>query len=105
MATAKPVSSETRSFLKKSQCGFLNRVPYVCCSKNVQPIRLSIPAPQKPMPNWYKKLKAKLPQSPQCGRDVQDRIFGGKETDIDEFPWMVLLEYKKRKRNKHCHKI
>lgn len=28
-----------------------------------------------------------------CGKWTADRIFGGVETAIDEFPWMVLLEY------------
>lgn len=103
MAKTKPVSSETRSFLKKSQCGFTNRVPYVCCAENVQPISLPLPAPQNPLPDWYYKLKSKLPQSPHCGRDDQDRIFGGTETDLDEFGWIVLLEYKKCKYDKDCH--
>lgn len=97
MVTTNPLSSETRSFLKKSQCGFINRVPYVCCSENVQPINVPVPAPKRPLPDWYFKLKSKLPHSPKCGRNAQDRIFGGTEVDLDEFPWTVLLEYKKCK--------
>lgn len=29
----------------------------------------------------------------ECGKDLSQRIFGGERTDIDEFPWMALLEY------------
>lgn len=28
-----------------------------------------------------------------CGQDTMDKIVGGEVADIDEFPWMVLLEY------------
>ncbi|XP_076383834.1 CLIP domain-containing serine protease HP8-like [Megalopta genalis] len=31
----------------------------------------------------------------ECGKDLSQRIFGGERTDIDEFPWMALLEYVK----------
>lgn len=31
----------------------------------------------------------------ECGKDLSQRIFGGERTDIDEFPWMALLEYAK----------
>jgi hypothetical protein len=49
------------------------------------------------VPEWLKKLKKKLPQPPHCGQDSQDRIIGGTEAKINEFSWMVLLEYQKRK--------
>jgi uncharacterized phage protein gp47/JayE len=47
-------------------------------------------------PEWLKQLKTKVPQPPQCGADVQYRIFGGTVTNLGEFPWAVLLEYDKR---------
>lgn len=28
-----------------------------------------------------------------CGKYPQDRIYGGEETALTEFPWNVLLEY------------
>lgn len=34
----------------------------------------------------------------QCGIDTnEDRIFGGEETEVDEFPWMALLGYRTSK--------
>ncbi|KAH8363050.1 hypothetical protein KR084_004842, partial [Drosophila pseudotakahashii] len=37
-----------------------------------------------------------LPQPPTCGGFVSKvKIFGGEETGLYEFPWMVLLEYRK----------
>ncbi|XP_076657394.1 serine protease ea-like [Halictus rubicundus] len=29
----------------------------------------------------------------ECGKDLSSRIVGGERTDIDEFPWIALLEY------------
>lgn len=38
-----------------------------------------------------------LPQPGVCGTDNTNRIIGGEVTKIDEFPWMALIEYSKRK--------
>lgn len=85
-------------FLRRSQCGFANRVPYVCCAndENIlettsnpkpveqttdkneevteEPSKVAFPDGE---PAWLKKLKEKLPQQPNCGLDAQDRIWGG----------------------------
>lgn len=37
-----------------------------------------------------------LPTAELCKVKTNKRIFGGKKAKEDEFPWMVLLEYKKR---------
>jgi hypothetical protein len=35
-----------------------------------------------------------LPKLGECGKsDSSNRIIGGRETDIAEFPWMVLIQY------------
>lgn len=44
---------------------------------------------------WMKTLKQFLPQAPHCGKDAQDRIFGGHVVALSEFPWTVLLNYDK----------
>lgn len=36
-----------------------------------------------------------LPKFPQCGNVLDNRIYGGTETAIDEFPWTALIEYLK----------
>lgn len=42
-----------------------------------------------------------LPDLTVCGLDsLGDRIFGGNETEIDQFPWTVALEY--RNKNPPC---
>ncbi|CAH1954515.1 unnamed protein product [Acanthoscelides obtectus] len=37
-----------------------------------------------------------LPSAGQCGFQEVDRIYGGTETAIGEFPWMALLQYQDR---------
>jgi hypothetical protein len=46
-----------------------------------------------PRENWLDSLKRKVPQAPNCGQSMQYRIMGGKQTEINEYPWTVLLEY------------
>lgn len=38
-----------------------------------------------------------LPEPPNCGHCATDKIFGGTEAELDEFPWIVQLGYRKRK--------
>lgn len=41
-----------------------------------------------------------LPQPPSCGGvGIRNRIYDGQDTDVNEFPWMVLLEYRRRSGN------
>jgi hypothetical protein len=95
MVQAKPISPETRQYLKRTQCAFANKVPYVCCAESLSITMSTTEAPIKKSegtsPQALKKLKELLPQPPHCGGDSQDRIFGGSETEINEFPWLVLL--------------
>jgi secreted trypsin-like serine protease len=38
-----------------------------------------------------------LPDKDTCGIDTTKKIYGGQKTDLDEFPWMALIEYEKAK--------
>lgn len=38
-----------------------------------------------------------LPSDQVCGIQNNDRIVGGTQADIDEYPWMALVQYNKRK--------
>ncbi|KAL5280017.1 CLIPB1 family protein [Megaselia abdita] len=44
-----------------------------------------------------------FPTSRACAGARSNKIFGGVETEIDEFPWMALIEYeKKNSKGFHC---
>ena len=34
-----------------------------------------------------------LPQPPQCGQTIKDKIYGGNTTALGEHPWAALVEY------------
>lgn len=80
-----------------SQCGFEGRRPLVCCpelGQQVAPDEVStVPTLIAPRRNSL------LPSPGECGVHPVDSIYGGNETLIDEYPWMVLLEYSKREFN------
>lgn len=39
--------------------------------------------------------KNPFPETAECASVITNKIFGGVETNIDEFPWMALIEYEK----------
>ena len=41
-------------------------------------------------------ITSKLPKAPDCGIESSDKIFGGETTRIDEYPWLVQIQYTKR---------
>jgi hypothetical protein len=79
-------TSKESEFLRQSQCGYFERTPYVCCTagKNQKPKQQKLTA----VPT--SKL---LPTSNKCGTLASDRIFGGRNTKVDEYPWLAMIEY------------
>uniref|UniRef100_A0A2M4BS19 CLIP domain-containing serine protease n=1 Tax=Anopheles marajoara TaxID=58244 RepID=A0A2M4BS19_9DIPT len=64
-------------FLQQSRCGESQGKPLVCCAGVVVEERTTLPEP------------------PNCGTQLSDRVYGGQPTKIDEFPWTALIEYEK----------
>lgn len=107
--------------LQKSNCGFEASTPLVCCadrSSYSEPIveeDIFIHMTQKTVPTQphttttrrttttpkplYSTSQELLPKIDICGIGQDNRIVGGDRTEIDEFPWTALLQYKKRKSN------
>uniref|UniRef100_A0A182MV97 CLIP domain-containing serine protease n=1 Tax=Anopheles culicifacies TaxID=139723 RepID=A0A182MV97_9DIPT len=74
----KPVNTpDDTQFLTESRCGVFERKTLVCC------------------PGVKNAEKTSLPEAPNCGIQLSDRIVGGQPTKIDEFPWTALIEYQK----------
>ncbi|XP_031619833.1 serine protease easter-like [Contarinia nasturtii] len=80
------LSIQQITYLRNAQCGYQNLFPWVCCAnQQQQPSTIQLPRPGV------------------CGSQLQDRIIGGEETRITEFPWMALIEYTKPTgRGYHC---
>lgn len=73
----------TKKYLKQFQCGGTTEDDIqICCPENKTELtdKSLIPAPELE----------------QCGLQANDnRIVGGTVAELDEFPWMALLQYKK----------
>lgn len=103
----RPALPQDRLYISLSQCGFRDGQPLVCCTdapaqqapqptqppfQPVQPQPVN-PGPAPPPNQIHSTL---LPKPGDCGVDAENRIYGGNVTAIDEYPWMVLLQYSKR---------
>lgn len=95
-----------REFLQKSLCKYVGKKAFVCCTADDYNVsRSDIPnfvdnskSAINHHPEWLVKLKEKVPESPECGYSLEERIFGGYDAAINEFPWTVLIEYRKCKK-------
>lgn len=118
---ARPLQSGTVDFLRESQCGFEGSDPRVCCpiqsgsgggggedgyenrdggSHSTNPSTFGQQDFGGNNDNGNgndANLQYDLSNNPllptDCGKDLSQRIVGGERTELDEFPWMALLEY------------
>lgn len=88
------------AYLRRNHCGYEGTDPLVCCSPS-QPSGVVSPTPNTDRLDPNANTQVNLADNPLlptiCGRDLTQKLLGGERTDLDEFPWMVLLEYQKRK--------
>lgn len=79
----------------------------MCCPYDQPSAPVTPPPNTTPLTTTYvgdpsQVLRASdLPPPGDCGFFVNDRIVGGNETRITEFPWMALIQYTKRKYHTH----
>ncbi|KAJ6640940.1 Serine protease 7 [Pseudolycoriella hygida] len=72
------------------------RYPYVCCPLANQETVTNAPAPNRSRPRPSNGLGNVLPKKGSCGvESFGEKVYGGRSTALDEFPWMALLEYSK----------
>nr|XP_015836792.1 PREDICTED: uncharacterized protein LOC661375 [Tribolium castaneum] len=94
----RPITASTADYLRRSQCGFVGTYPKVCCPSGRTTITTN-PPPVVEGPTENTDVESVtsnlLPGGDVCGLNTQSRIYGGEKTDLDEFPWMALIEYEK----------
>ncbi|KAL3285737.1 hypothetical protein HHI36_000264 [Cryptolaemus montrouzieri] len=108
----RPLTAADANFLRQSHCGFVGMIPKVCCP----PVTTPPISTDKPFTSITVEDKTEditdtpevshplLPNLNVCGQDTSNRIFGGEQADLDEFPWMALIEYEKsdKRRGFYC---
>ncbi|KAG4080172.1 hypothetical protein HA402_008243 [Bradysia odoriphaga] len=68
------------------------RYPYVCCPQETSTANV----PQRSITRPSNGRGNVLPSKGTCGvESFGERVYGGRSTALDEFPWMALLEYSK----------
>ncbi|XP_050305995.1 CLIP domain-containing serine protease HP8-like [Anthonomus grandis grandis] len=90
----RPLTSSTADLLRRSQCGFEGHTPKVCCPSGPLPTTTTTTTESyNPRGTVDTSL---LPNIDECGlQGTNNRIYGGETAGIDEFPWMVLVQYQK----------
>ncbi|KAG5671086.1 hypothetical protein PVAND_001300 [Polypedilum vanderplanki] len=88
-----PYTHEDRMFLSLSVCGFVRSNPLVCCSEESNYPQKSLLKPQEINLEPATKSSNVLPEPAECASALEERIFGGMETKVDEFPFSALLLY------------
>lgn len=89
------------SFLRASQCSSgTGKFPYVCCNPydTYRPTEATTELATESIQTSNSVNGKNLPEPGECGPvSTGNKIYNGNNTDIDEFPWMVLLEYQNGK--------
>ncbi|CAO1416410.1 unnamed protein product [Diamesa tonsa] len=84
------------NFINSRYKGKINNKHSVCCEIETTPTTPTptTPTPTTPIPTTATPLVSSyLPTAPVCGSYIEDRIVGGNNTKIDEFPWTALMQY------------
>ncbi|XP_057664233.1 CLIP domain-containing serine protease HP8-like [Diorhabda carinulata] len=98
----RPIKAADANKLRQAQCGFEGTLPKVCCPLDDRP-------PTTTQQESYGSAKPAdsnlLPSTDICGvATLDEKILGGNATELDEFPWMCLVEYERdnRKHGFYC---
>lgn len=101
-----PQTHLDRTYVTLSQCGMGGNRPMVCCTQSPYPqnsLANSQPKVQtsskRPLPRTTTQtpnfVNEKQEQTFECGGIIDNRIYGGSETRIDELPFTAILAYSK----------
>ncbi|XP_055910512.1 transmembrane protease serine 9-like [Eupeodes corollae] len=118
----RPLPSSVQDIIRRSYCGTVNKVYYVCCdidSINSETTTRSAPRSAQPTTTTRRPRRPTVSTSDsnirrssdfsnsevqsgmsildklktQCGKSDADRIANGEEANLSEYPWMALLIY------------
>lgn len=95
------IGAQLAEYLRSLQCeGEVGRFPFVCCLPTTEEptTTTTTQRPSRPVtlsPPSTGSGDGFIPGRGQCGIEaLGDKIYSGKTTGLDEFPWTALLEYR-----------
>ncbi|CAH1110126.1 unnamed protein product [Psylliodes chrysocephalus] len=99
----RPIKSEDADYIRRSQCGFDEGLPKVCCPLRANPVNIT--TTRKPDIDTYAIARPAdsplLPSTEECGLVIiPDKIHGGDRAELEEYPWMALIEYERADRSR-----
>uniref|UniRef100_A0A1L8DQE9 CLIP domain-containing serine protease n=2 Tax=Nyssomyia neivai TaxID=330878 RepID=A0A1L8DQE9_9DIPT len=84
--TNQDITDADKTFLRDRHCGFVNGTAAVCCDLETKRDTRSVSTVNNLLPK---------PEEGKCGRETsKNRLIGGQLAKLDEYPWMVRLQYK-----------
>uniref|UniRef100_A0A1L8DQA5 CLIP domain-containing serine protease n=1 Tax=Nyssomyia neivai TaxID=330878 RepID=A0A1L8DQA5_9DIPT len=84
--TNQDITDADKTFLRDRHCGFVNGTAAVCCDLETKRDTRSVSTVNNLLPK---------PEEGKCGRETsKHRLLGGQLAQLDEYPWMVRLQYK-----------
>lgn len=110
-----PQNSDAMSFVRRSVCGYNGKIPYVCCvTQSTKPTQViqaqdrNVNSQQQGRTQQQIQImsgggtqtqqqSSSVSLLPKCNFDLDNRIFGGTKSSINDFGWLALLRYSKRK--------
>lgn len=93
-----PQNHFDRLYASLSYCGVSpNNKPIVCCTESPFPLKSVSESKPKAKPQVISDPLVSTNEFSDCAIPLNNRIFGGKETKINEMPFTVLLAYSKSK--------
>ncbi|CAG9806987.1 unnamed protein product [Chironomus riparius] len=115
------LTKDERKYFSSKLCKNINHIYHVCCARKMDETRTTVLSlttestlQTEPSLQTEPTLqtehtqptipRSKLPTAPNCGFHIDNRIVGGVETSIEDYPWIAKILYLKsnNKTGSHC---
>ncbi|KAL7024696.1 hypothetical protein ACKWTF_013172 [Chironomus riparius] len=97
------LTPEEKQYLKSKHCNKVKVLNYFCCGNEAPQPKPTVTEPLPKTTVTQSSAKQFFPEPPACGSYQQDRIYGGQNTNIDDYPWVAQILYSRPRRSIGIH--